>query len=56
MKCFEDYTIEDVKKISPDEIKLLWDKFADESKVEAARAKLIEVMEIEEAKSNLIEN
>ena len=56
MKCFEGYTVEQIKEMSPDEIKVLWDKFADESKVEAARAKLIEVMEIEEAKSNLIEN
>ena len=56
MKCFEGYTVEQIKEMSPDEIKVLWDKFADESKVGAARAKLIEVMELEEAKSDLIEN
>ena len=42
--------------MSPEEVKVLWDRFADESKVEAARAKLIEVLEISEAKTNLIEN
>ena len=48
MKCFEDYTVEHIKKMSPEEVKVLWDRFADESKVEAARAKLIEVLEISE--------
>ena len=56
MKCFEGYSIEQIKEMSPEEVKVLWDRFADESKVEVARAKLIEVLEISEAKINLIEN
>ena len=56
MKCLEEYTIEYVKEMSPEEVKLLWDRFADENKVEAVRKKLIEVLEIEDANKSLIEN
>jgi len=56
MKCFEGYTIEQIKEMSSDEVKVLWDKFADESKVESARSKLIEIFEIDEAKNGLIES
>ena len=56
MKCLEEYTIEHVKKMSLEEVKLLWDRFVDESKVEVVRKKLIEVLEIEDANKSLIEN
>ena len=56
MKCLEEYTIKHVKEMSPEEVKLLWDKFADETKVEAVRKKLIEVLEIEDANKSLIES
>jgi len=46
MKCFEGYDIEHIKKMSPDEVKVLWDRFVDEKKVDAVRAKLIEEYEL----------
>jgi len=49
MKCLEPYTIEQVKEMSHAELRLLWDRFADESKAEAVRTELIKVLEIRDA-------
>ena len=53
MKCFEGYDVEHIKKMSADEVKVLWDAYIDEMKVKAVRAKLVEVLELEEVNSDL---
>lgn len=56
MKCLEGYTIKQVKEMSGAELKVLWDRFVDENKVEVVRSELIKALEIIDAKKPIIGN
>ena len=56
MKCLEDYTIEQVRELSYEELKLVAEKAAKEEHENFLRTKLIEVIEIRDANMSLIES
>lgn len=56
MKCLEDYTIEQVKEMPYEELKLAAEKVAKEEHENLIRVKLIEMLEIMEANKSVIES
>ena len=56
MKALKDYTIEQVKEMSYEELKLVVEKVAKEEHENLIRAKLIKVIEIRDANTSVIEN
>jgi len=55
MKCLEGYTIEQVKEMSPSELKVLWDMIVEEKQAMDMCATIVNMLEIMEAKKPLIE-
>jgi hypothetical protein len=55
MKCLENYTIKHVKEMSYEELKLLAEKVAKEEHENLIRAKLIEMLDIRDARNSVIE-
>ncbi|MBW1728959.1 MAG: hypothetical protein JRJ62_15630 [Deltaproteobacteria bacterium] len=55
MTCLENYTIEQVKEMSPSELKVLWNVIVEEKQAMDIRATVIDMLEIMEAKKPLIE-
>ena len=57
MKCLEECTVEQVKKMSLEELKVLWAKIQEETAEKMVREKIIEMIQSDtDAKGNLIEN
>lgn len=56
MKCLEDYTIEQVKEMSHEELITLWNKITEEKQTMDMRATIVEMLEIMEANKSVIEN
>lgn len=56
MKCLEDYTIEQVKEMSYEELKVLWEKIAEEKHAMDMRATIVSMLEIMEANKSVIES
>lgn len=56
MKCLENYTIERVKKMSFEELKVLCEDMAKETWVEETKQAVINVLDVMEAKKLSIEN
>jgi len=50
MKALEGYTIEQVKEMSPPELKVLWDIIVEEKQAMDIRATIVDMLEIMEAK------
>ena len=49
MKCLESYTIEHVKEMSYEELKVLWKNIAEEKQAMDIRATIVNMLEIMEA-------
>lgn len=49
MKCLEDYTIEQVKEMSHDELIVLWNKIIEEKQAMDIRATVVNMLETMEA-------
>lgn len=51
MKCLEDYTIEQVKEMSYEELTVIWNKIVQEKHEEDIRATVVNMLEIMEAEN-----
>lgn len=56
MKCLEEYTIEQVKEMSPEELNVLWDNIIREKKAMDIKATVVDMIEIMNAKKPKIES
>lgn len=56
MKCLENYTIEQVKEMSFEELKLLWEKMVVEKQTADMRHTILDLLDVMEAEKPLIEN
>jgi hypothetical protein len=50
MKCLEKYTIEQIKEMTPEEIKVVWYEVVEEKQTMDKRHTIVEMIEIMEAK------
>lgn len=56
MKCLEPYTIEQVKEMSHEELIVLWNKINEEKQAMDIRTTVVNMLEIMEAETPLIES
>lgn len=56
MKCLEGYTIEQIKEMSPEELKVLWDKIVYEKQAMDIQHTVIDMIEVMNAKKPTIES
>ena len=56
MKCLEEYTIEQIKEMSHEELKVLWEEFVKEKQKNEMRIVFVKELEIMEASKPLIES
>ena len=56
MKCLEGYTVEQVKEMSYEELKVLWEKIVIEKQTMDMRHTIVDMLEIIEAKKPMIES
>jgi hypothetical protein len=54
MKCLGNYTIEQVKEMTPPEIKVLWNTILEEKQTMNARATIVNMLEFMEDEKPLI--
>lgn len=56
MKCLEDYTIEQVKEMSFEELKVLYENMAKEKWMTETKQTVIDILDVMSANKSVIEN